>query len=85
MLIAWDGTYSTAHKYKIWKNGGKWGSFSKMQLFTVISGLFEILKFPFNGLKKKERFLISSVFLVLFLFSVKSRNLLRYPVSDKKN
>ena len=53
-----------------------------MQLFTADSGLFEV---SFQLIEKKKRFLMSSVVLVFFfLFSVKRRNLLRYPLLYKK-
>ena len=40
-----------------------------MQLFTADSGLFEV---SFQLIEKKERFLMSSVFLVFFFCSVSS-------------
>lgn len=52
-----------------------------MQLFTADSALFEV---SFQLMEKKKIFNEFSFLVFLFLFSVKSRNLLRYPVLYKK-
>ena len=53
-----------------------------MQLFTADSGLFEV---SFQLIEKKKKiFNEFSFFSVFFLFSVKRRNLLRYPLLYKK-